>query len=106
MLKVFPKKSSEQIFIKKIDYNFKNFFVQVHTYPHGIHLVPEVGSIVTCCVQSVNPVQATLSILAVDDSILHQEFQGVIKKLNVRQHQVDMVIFGEYLSPKLLRTTY
>ena len=55
-------------------------------------LVPELGSIVTCRVMSVNPNLANVSILAVESCSLHTPFQGSIKKQNVREHQVDTVI--------------
>ncbi|CAL4118817.1 unnamed protein product, partial [Meganyctiphanes norvegica] len=59
----------------------------------GIHgtVLPEAGSIVTCRVQSVNPVMATVSILCVGPQKLHTPFQGSVRKQNVRDHQIDTV---------------
>ncbi|MCL4144772.1 UNVERIFIED_CONTAM: hypothetical protein GTU68_013034 [Idotea baltica] len=54
-------------------------------------VMPEVGSIVTCRVLGVNPAQASMSILAVGEQMLHTPFQGTLKKPNVRQHQIDAV---------------
>ena len=59
-------------------------------------VVPEIGSIVTCRVLSVNQNMTTVSILAVGSSSLHTPFQGSIKKQNVREHQVDTVSLLEY----------
>ncbi|KAB7501084.1 Exosome complex component CSL4 [Armadillidium nasatum] len=52
-------------------------------------VMPEVGSIITGRVLSVNQLQANISILAVGENMLHTPFQGTLKKVNVRQHEID-----------------
>lgn len=55
--------------------------------------MPEVGSIITGRVLSVNQQQANISILAVGENMLHTPFQGNLKKVNVRRHEIDRVSF-------------
>ena len=53
--------------------------------------MPEAGSIVTCRVLSVNPNQATVSIICVGPNKLHTPVSGTVRKQNVRDHQIDTV---------------
>ncbi|XP_042869230.1 exosome complex component CSL4-like [Penaeus japonicus] len=54
-------------------------------------VMPEVGSIVTCRVLTVNPNQASVSILCVGFHLLHTPVSGTVRKQNVRDHQIDLV---------------
>ncbi|XP_045103410.1 exosome complex component CSL4-like [Portunus trituberculatus] len=54
-------------------------------------VMPEAGSIVTCRVLSVNPSQATVSIICVGPNKLHTPVSGTVRKQNVRDHQIDTV---------------
>lgn len=54
-------------------------------------VMPEAGSIVTCRVLSVNPNQATVSIICVGPNKMHSPVSGTVKKQNVRAHMIDTV---------------
>lgn len=54
-------------------------------------VMPEAGSVVTCRVLSVNPSQATVSIICVGPNKLHTPVSGTVRKQNVRDHQIDTV---------------
>ncbi|XP_068219891.1 exosome complex component CSL4 [Palaemon carinicauda] len=54
-------------------------------------VMPEAGSVVTCRVLEVNPNQARVSILCVGPNKLHSPVLGTVRKLNVREHQIDTV---------------
>lgn len=55
--------------------------------------MPEAGSVVTCRVLSVNPSQATVSIICVGPNKLHTPVSGTVRKQNVRDHQIDTVSY-------------
>ena len=67
--------------------------------------MPEAGSIVTCRVLSVNPGQATVSIICVGPNKLHTSVSGTVRKQNVRDHQVDTVSpsFLQQREPNLIQ---
>ena len=58
--------------------------------------MPEAGSVVTCRVLGVNPNQARVSILCVGQNKLHTPVLGTVRKLNVRDHQVDTVSYMRF----------
>lgn len=70
--------------------NIFHIFAQVTSGQQGT-VMPEAGSIVTCRVLSVNPSQATVSIICVGPNKLHTPVSGTVRKQNVRDHQIDTV---------------
>ncbi|XP_068708595.1 exosome complex component CSL4-like [Montipora capricornis] len=55
------------------------------------HVVPEVGSVVTCKVISTNPRFCKVAILGVESTSLKESFKGTIRKEDVRATEKDKV---------------
>ncbi|XP_015758509.1 PREDICTED: exosome complex component CSL4-like, partial [Acropora digitifera] len=55
------------------------------------HVVPEVGSVVTCKVISTNPRFCKVAILGVESTSLKETFKGTIRKEDVRATEKDKV---------------
>lgn len=55
------------------------------------HVVPEVGSVVTCKVTSTNPRFCKVAILGVETTSLKEPFKGTIRKEDVRATEKDRV---------------
>ena len=62
-------------------------------------VLPDVGNVVLCRVASTSSAQAIVSILAIGDTVLDAEWQGVIRVRDVRATEKDRVWIHESLRP-------
>jgi len=56
-----------------------------------ISKIPEMGSIVTCRVLSINPNQAKCSINCIEDHVLRQPFRAILRKEDIRDTEKDKI---------------
>ncbi len=62
-------------------------------------MLPTVDSIVLCRVTRIQSRQATVAILVVGETVCADEFQGVIRKEDVRATEKDRVVLGACFVP-------
>ncbi|PHH81898.1 hypothetical protein CDD82_7589 [Ophiocordyceps australis] len=73
--------------------------VSVSRRPHGNQLLPEVGNVVLARVTRLMPKQAIVAIQQIGGTVLHTEWQGVIRVQDVRATEKDKVKIQESFKP-------
>ena len=72
---------------------------QVHCPNAAPRLVPTVGSIVTGKITHITPTWAKMDIVCLGDQVLASPFKGMIRKIDVRAHEVDKVEIYDCFRP-------